>query len=205
MNPALQYIESGGVFMVPILAVAFWGLLLLLERAIFLGTRDICLERQSRTFFSLLHNEGEQKAAQFMAKRRGMLARVIGIGLKNASHDVQRVEEKMAAVLLRELPAYTRFLDLMNVQAAALPIFGLLGTVTGMIATFRVVATSGTGDAQAMAGGIFVALTTTQAGLVAAVPIIFGQVMLNSRKKKVIAKTKEACAMFLDYLRDSHA
>jgi hypothetical protein len=56
------------------------------------------------------------------------------------------------------------------VLAAVAPLLGLLGTVTGMIATFDVLAVFGTGNAKAMAGGISEALITTQTGLLVALP-----------------------------------
>jgi len=62
------------------------------------------------------------------------------------------------------------------VLASAAPLFGLFGTVSGMIDTFDVISFHGTGNPKAMASGISVALVTTQAGLVVAVP---GLVMGN--------------------------
>ncbi|ADD68376.1 MotA/TolQ/ExbB proton channel [Denitrovibrio acetiphilus DSM 12809] len=56
------------------------------------------------------------------------------------------------------------------ILASAAPLFGLFGTVSGMIDTFNVISYYGTGNPRAMASGISVALVTTQAGLVVAVP-----------------------------------
>jgi biopolymer transport protein ExbB len=61
-------------------------------------------------------------------------------------------------------------LSLIAVLAAIAPLLGLLGTVLGMIETFDVIAMFGTGNARAMAGGISVALITTQTGLLVAIP-----------------------------------
>ena len=65
---------------------------------------------------------------------------------------------------------YTRHTNTILMLAGVAPLLGLLGTVTGMIETFDVIALHGTGNAKGLAGGISVALITTQAGLVAAVP-----------------------------------
>ncbi len=83
-----------------------------------------------------------------------------------------------------------------------MPILGLLGTVTGMIATFSVIELQGTGDAQSMAGGISEALVTTQAGLVASLPIILGHLFITDRLKRITDKTREICAFTVDYLKD---
>jgi biopolymer transport protein ExbB len=52
------------------------------------------------------------------------------------------------------------------------PLLGLLGTVTGMIATFQSITLFGTGDPKLMAGGISQALITTVLGLVCAIPLV---------------------------------
>ena len=60
------------------------------------------------------------------------------------------------------------------------PLFGLLGTVTGMIEVFRVMAFSGGGDARAMAGGVSKATLPTMAGMVVALSGVFASIYLNS-------------------------
>ena len=63
-------------------------------------------------------------------------------------------------------------------RAAAAPLLGLLGTVNGMVETFRVIGMYGMGNAQAMVSGIKEAMITTQAGLLVAIPgVLPGQAM----------------------------
>ncbi len=59
------------------------------------------------------------------------------------------------------------------------PLFGLLGTVTGMIEVFQVMAFSGGGDARAMAGGVSKATLPTMAGMVVALSGVFASIYLN--------------------------
>ncbi len=59
------------------------------------------------------------------------------------------------------------------------PLFGLLGTVTGMIDVFTVLALTGGGDARSMAGGVSRATIPTMAGMVAALSGVFGQTYLD--------------------------
>jgi biopolymer transport protein ExbB len=71
----------------------------------------------------------------------------------------------------------------MKVAVGAAPLFGLLGTVTGMLTTFGALA-SGSGGDQTMgmiAAGISEALITTETGLVIALPGVFFQYMLSRR------------------------
>ncbi len=82
------------------------------------------------------------------------------------------------AAVGRQVQDLYRHLPTIMVLAAVAPLLGLLGTVTGMVETFRVIGMYGTGNAQAMASGIKEALITTQAGLLVAIPgVLAGQAM----------------------------
>ena len=63
---------------------------------------------------------------------------------------------------------------------AVAPLFGLLGTVTGMITVFDVMAFTGGGDVKAMAGGVSKATLPTMAGMVVALSGVFASIYLNS-------------------------
>lgn len=79
----------------------------------------------------------------------------------------------------------TDYLAVIGVLAAVAPLLGLLGTVTGMIATFDVLAVFGTGNAKAMAGGISEALITTQTGLLVAIPGLYMKGFLERRARNL--------------------
>ena len=70
-------------------------------------------------------------------------------------------------------------LRLIKVLIALCPLFGLLGTVTGMIDVFTALALTGGGDAKAMAGGVSRATIPTMAGMVAALSGVFGNIYLS--------------------------
>ncbi|MFQ5779305.1 MAG: MotA/TolQ/ExbB proton channel family protein [Nitrospiria bacterium] len=72
-------------------------------------------------------------------------------------------------------------LFLIKTLTGALPLLGLLGTVTGMIQTFDVMTLFGTGNVRGMAGGISEALITTMAGLVTALSGLYFSVDLERR------------------------
>ncbi len=66
-----------------------------------------------------------------------------------------------------------RFLPEIKVMVALCPLLGLLGTVTGMIEVFNIMAVTGGGDAKSMAGGVQQATIPTMAGMVAALSGVF--------------------------------
>jgi biopolymer transport protein ExbB len=86
-----------------------------------------------------------------------------------------------------------RYLGALSTIAAISPLLGLLGTVTGMIRTFKAITVAGVGNPAAMAGGIAEALITTAAGLIIAIPALVAYRYLRSRVDiHVIEMEKEA-------------
>jgi biopolymer transport protein ExbB len=71
------------------------------------------------------------------------------------------------------------------------PLLGLLGTVTGMINTFQVITTHGTGDPRLMAGGISEAMVTTQVGLAVAIPVMIVAAFLGRRARNLSQDMEE--------------
>ena len=107
----------------------------------------------------------------------------------------------LQASILRQYGTIDRHLTAILVLAAAAPLIGLLGTVTGMVDLFQAMATYGSGNPRAMAAGIKTALITTQAGLLVAIPgLMAGQVL--KRKVRTIHHNlftfQQAVAQWLD-------
>ena len=72
----------------------------------------------------------------------------------------------------------------LGVSASAAPLLGLLGTVTGMIHTFRLITAFGVGDARLLADGISEALVTTEAGLCVAIPALLCHAWLTRMARR---------------------
>jgi len=80
-------------------------------------------------------------------------------------------------------------LPLIKTMIAICPLFGLLGTVTGMIDVFTILSITGGGDAKSMAGGVSRATVPTMAGMVAALSGVFANIYITqkaSRERKLI-------------------
>jgi biopolymer transport protein ExbB len=75
-------------------------------------------------------------------------------------------------------------LSMIQACVALAPLFGLLGTVTGMIEVFQVMAISGSSNARAMAGGVSRATVPTMAGMVAALSGLFLSFWLQRRAEQ---------------------
>lgn len=104
---------------------------------------------------------------------------VIGDGHSTVHDGFDEVRTTQAAPFARDL-------QLMKVAVGAAPLVGLLGTVTGMLATFRALGAGSGGDQTmgAIAEGISEALYTTEAGLIIALPGLFFHYFLSTRYKR---------------------
>jgi len=80
---------------------------------------------------------------------------------------------------------------------ALLPMLGLLGTVTGMINVFEVIALHGTGKPEQMASGISQALLTTASGLIFAIPVIFLHHLLSRKVNELMLTTSQTMQILI--------
>ncbi|WP_031553863.1 MotA/TolQ/ExbB proton channel family protein [Parvularcula oceani] len=88
----------------------------------------------------------------------------------------------------------TSNLGLIKVLVAVSPLLGLLGTVTGMVEVFDVMAVTGSSNARLMAGGITKATIPTMAGLVASLSGILAMNILDRQAKKTISSVSDRLA-----------
>jgi len=119
--------------------------------------------------------------------------------------DVDVLEAKMDEAVLRELPALERGQTIIKLFAGIAPLLGLLGTVTGMIATFQAITNFGTGDPKLMASGISQALITTVLGLLAAIPLLLAHNWVASRSRALIQLLDEQSAGLIAQALESRA
>jgi biopolymer transport protein ExbB len=119
------------------------------------------------------------------------LGKVINIFNKYKNHDLNDLEVKMAETILKETNRVKKGQSFVKLLSAVTPLLGLLGTVTGMIATFQAITLFGTGDPKLMAGGISTALITTVLGLVAAIPLLFSYTYISSKSGRIVSILEE--------------
>src|SRR6056300_250117 len=87
--------------------------------------------------------------------------------------------------------AISRNVQLIQICIALCPLFGLMGTVTGMIEVFQVMAFTGGGDARSMAGGVSKATLPTMAGMTTALSGVFATIYLNAARNREETFIKE--------------
>jgi biopolymer transport protein ExbB len=92
------------------------------------------------------------------------------------SWEARQIREKLISQAHMQIYQY---LPVIKTLVALCPLLGLLGTVTGMIEVFNIMAVTGGGDAKSMAGGVSRATIPTMAGMVAAISGVFANTYIN--------------------------
>lgn len=173
--------QQGGVVGYVIMALGVLGLLLAIARLVWLQRTSGRVDRQIANLDQLTTDNP--------------LGRVLGvIGSKPKLEELETLELKLDEAILKETPKLDRWQGLIKLLAAVAPLLGLLGTVTGMIATFQAITLYGTGDPKLMAGGISQALVTTVLGLVVAIPLLFLHGLVAARSKALIQVLEQQSA-----------
>jgi biopolymer transport protein ExbB len=111
---------------------------------------------------------------------QGQIGELIRFSQANV-HNIDEVGRRFAEIQMLRIPDFDRRIVLLGILVNVSPLLGLLGTVMGMLTTFKVISTGGGNTIDLVADGIRVALITTQAGLTIAIPGFF---LANAIKRK---------------------
>ncbi|MGD8637210.1 MAG: MotA/TolQ/ExbB proton channel family protein, partial [Gammaproteobacteria bacterium] len=174
-----ERIDQGGVVGYVIIVLGVIGLLIAVWRLLYLSGVGAGIRKQLK---SETPNE------------KNPLGRILKVYDDNVDTDTETLELKLDEAILREAPNLEKWQGGIKVLAAVAPLLGLLGTVTGMIATFQAITLFGTGDPKLMAGGISQALVTTVLGLCVAIPLVLLHSWVAGRSRGLIEILEEQTA-----------
>jgi biopolymer transport protein ExbB len=167
-----RWFTRGGPIMYPILACSIIGLAVFLERLAFLRRKHLLPPRFVRGVTRVWQRREYDVAWRLCQQSDVPLARMLRAGLlkvKEGPQEVERAVDGMGSHEAGLLEANLRFLGVISNIA---PMLGFLGTVTGMISAFDVIAQQGTGDPRLLADGVSEALITTEFGLFVGIPAL---------------------------------
>ena len=175
----MNFLAAGGPVMWPlvVLSLIMWGLICVKAAWLMSLKRERLSVNQAMAFL-----EGGVPDGLSSTSPR---ARALSYFLKNRlrSEDTDRLIWEVA--VRQQRPPLQDHLATVLVLAAAAPLLGLLGSVTGMMETFQAIGRFGSGNVQALALGIREALFSTQAGLLVAIPGLLAGRMLRRRAQSM--------------------
>lgn len=182
-----EMLKTGGIFMWPLLVVPVVVLFLFFSKLVYLsGRRSGGAKAIAEAQDSLPGNPGT--ALSLSAKQpKSLVLKVIATAAESAGKERKGAEKEVQELLLHEVPRLERHLTTLSVLAAAAPLLGLLGTVSGLISMFQVITEYGVNDPKLLAGGIGEALIATETGLLVAIPTLLGHNWLANRVDRLVA------------------
>ena len=180
---------AGGPIMIPLLLASFAMVLIAFERIISLR-RGRVVPRLFVERLLLQLREGALDRGEALERcedESSHVARVFAAAIRKWGKPAVEVEQAVLDEGERIANVLRRYLRVLNGVSTVAPLLGLLGTVWGMIQSFNVIATSpAMGRAEMLAGGISVALITTAAGLLIAIPAMIFYLYFVGRVDRLI-------------------
>jgi len=189
LSDGFSFLLKGGPVMWPLFLCAIVSVTIMIER--YMALRGIRrsnrgLVREMRT---ALMEGRERQALTFLETRGGPVAHLLTLAVKNRHLSQMRLESLMEEVAIEETPTLARGLSILDTIITIAPLLGLLGTVTGMIRAFQVVAiSSGMSAPAAITGGVAEALIATASGLAIAIVTLVGYNYLSDQVKAVVTE-----------------
>lgn len=170
----LDVMIKGGPLMIPLLILSILALAVSLERIWYLAKTRADTEELMEDVRLYFQENRVLEAMQMLKRAKGPVAALLAAGIAYSDRSKEEIKEHLEEVGQDEIFKMERGLGLLSTVVAVAPLIGLLGTVTGIIRSFRVMgAFQGIeSNPAALSVGIAEALITTAAGLFIAIPAL---------------------------------
>ena len=197
----LKIFALGGPVMIPLLFCSIFAVAVGLERLWYLLRSRVDTDDLMEDIKLSLGQGKVLEAMQIAKKARGPVAAVLAAGIAHYDQDRAEIKESMEAVGRDEVYKMERRMVVLELIISIAPLLGILGTVTGIIQSFNVIAAlEGIGQAAELSAGIAEALITTATGLAIAVPTMALNAYLNTIIDKNIADMNKKSTELLNLL-----
>jgi biopolymer transport protein ExbB len=196
----LSLLEKGGYVMYPILFLFTAALFLFIERYLY-------IRKTSRIDENFLHNINElllagniQGAVTYCKNSKFPIANLLERGLGRLGSPIRDIEDAIENKAKLEIYNMEKNLGILSSIARIAPMFGFLGTVTGMIRTFHNISTSNKIEISTIASGIYEKMVTSASGLIVGIIAYVMYTLLTTMIDRSINKMEIVAMDFIDLL-----
>lgn len=198
---------KGGPVMWLLVLLGVIALIVFIERALFLHQGQIRSTAFLDGIKNLLQKDRLMEALTVCEETPGPVAKLVKAGLRHATDDEQGMRYAIQEAALAEIPVLERRISALAAIAQIAPLFGLLGTLLGMIRTFWQFNQGGNyATSAALAGGMWEALLTAAAGLAVAIPAQVARHFLAGRVRALVQDMEWVASELMRFLlRDYRA
>ena len=192
--------RDGGWMMWPIGASALIGLIVIGWKLFELSTKSARTRRFLGQIDALIAARKLEEALALARASNTPAGRILAAGLERHTEGTDRVMKAIENVGLLEMAQLESGLVWLATVSNVAPLMGFLGTVIGMIQAFQAIEAAGEVEATLVAGGIKVALITTAAGLVIAIPVNIMHNYFVTRIDRLVLDMEESAQKMVDTL-----
>lgn len=198
MWKGFEFITHGGFMMVPLLLSVLIALSVIFER---LYTLQISFATPRNTLLRIFEEVKSQKlkAAEGVCREsRTPVADVLAAGIEHFQNPLEEMELAMKNRAEEWVPRLEKRIEVIDTVITAAPLMGLLGTITGMMASFQVLSEKGVNEPNAITGGVAEALIATATGLVIALICLVAYNYLTAKVKFFIYEIESMASRLVE-------
>jgi biopolymer transport protein ExbB len=201
----VQFFQTGGTFMYPILIVFAFGVAICVERSMKLSGIGKVNKEVWDKVHPLLDNGDFDGARESIANNKSTIAGLLNMGLVRQGSVRRRddIEIAMEESMMEIIPSLEKRTPYIALFANICTLLGLLGTIMGLIEAFTAVANADPAEkADLLSASISVAMNTTAFGLMAAIPLLIVHAMISSKTGEIIDSLEMASVKTLNLISD---
>ena len=193
-----EKIAAGGWVMAPLIAMGLASILVALVKWFQFSRVQLATERDLQTVLRHVEDRQPAKALAHARSIRGYSGDLLATAVEHVDEKKEYIEEILYEKMLSARTKLERGLAFLSLTATVGPLMGLLGTVMGMIATFKLISSFGSGDPKVLAAGISEALIATASGMVVAIPALLLHAFLSRKCKGIIGSMEQTAVGFIN-------
>ncbi|HAB15258.1 MAG TPA: MotA/TolQ/ExbB proton channel family protein [Verrucomicrobiota bacterium] len=195
-----ETIKHGGWVMAPLILLGVSSLMTAAYKWFQLSRVRLASEADLQKVLSYV-NEGERAKALAHAQAiPGPVGGLLATAVEHSDEKKEYIEEILYEKILAARTRLERGLPFLALTATTGPLLGLLGTVMGMIALFKLISSFGSGDPRVLASGISEALIATASGMMVAIPALLLHAFLSRKAKAIVGRMEQTSVGFINGL-----
>lgn len=193
-------IQKGGFFVYPIILCSIVGLAIFLQKMWILRSKNVIPEQFLERIYRFFSQGKLGEAEAYARANNSSISRVALAALENSDKPKEELREEIEEAGRRESFELIRYVEGLGAISNIATLLGLLGTISGMIKIFGVIADKPIVNPPELAGGISEALYTTAFGLLVAIPAFIAYKYIIGRADELISLMEEEGRKIMGYV-----
>ncbi len=189
---------KGGLVMIPLLGLGLASLILAFVKWLQFSRVRLASEADLQTVLGHIEKNDPGAALKHARSIPGVAGDLLATAVEHVDEKKEYIEEVLYEKMLGARTRLERGLPFLALTATTGPLLGLLGTVTGMIATFKLISSFGSGDPKMLASGISEALMATATGMGVAIPALLLHAFLSRKAKSILGSMEQTAVGFVN-------